>query len=355
MAKLRFSISKYLLLFSILSITHIHCDGSSYVEGIPEIPIILEPLFIDSNVDKPILASPFRISIDSKRNIYILDPWDQRIAKFSSTGEFIKYIGRRGEGPGEFYAALHFAIDNNNETIYVHDAGLRRVSRFTTSGIFINSFMYTGPRASSIAVKSDGTIALHQPQLNKPLIYFYNQDGEKIDSIGMTIAVATEWYPEPTAESVAEENAARIMFNENDELIVIYFRKHTVERYSTNGILLMETSIQGEEIELLHQKRREHLRQIERRRGSLRGVYSFSYFYGADLINNEKVALNIAWQSQTLYIIDESGDIVKKYRYKPPKPYTTASLNIRDIVVTKDNTFLGIDGDNLVIWSGVLQ
>jgi hypothetical protein len=54
---------------------------------------------------------PSDIVRDSAGNLYILDAGNNRIQKLDSEGKFIKTIGRKGQGPGEFQAARSIDID----------------------------------------------------------------------------------------------------------------------------------------------------------------------------------------------------------------------------------------------------
>jgi hypothetical protein len=54
---------------------------------------------------------------------------------FDSQGRFIKAVGRRGEGPGEFTGFLHLSL-LTNETFSVYDQGQLRLSVFDTAGVF---------------------------------------------------------------------------------------------------------------------------------------------------------------------------------------------------------------------------
>lgn len=56
-----------------------------------------------------------QLEADSKGNLYVVDQGNNRILKFDSSGQFVKQIGREGEGPGEFIAlkSLSFLADGS--------------------------------------------------------------------------------------------------------------------------------------------------------------------------------------------------------------------------------------------------
>ena len=54
------------------------------------------------------------------------------------TGEFIRALGRSGQGPGEF--RYLYTMDVKDNLISCYDQGNRRITLFDTSGVFIRSF-----------------------------------------------------------------------------------------------------------------------------------------------------------------------------------------------------------------------
>ena len=81
---------------------------------------------------------PNGIAIDSADNVYVSDPNNQRVQKFSNTGAFITKWGSPGSGNGQFGGAqsIGLAIDSANN-VYVSDSGNSRIQKFTSSGAFL--------------------------------------------------------------------------------------------------------------------------------------------------------------------------------------------------------------------------
>ena len=76
---------------------------------------------------------PSDIVQDSVGNLYLLDTGSNRIQKLDSEGKFIKTIGRKGQGPGEFQAATSMDIDKDN-SLFVFDLGSRRIEVLSSEG-----------------------------------------------------------------------------------------------------------------------------------------------------------------------------------------------------------------------------
>jgi DNA-binding beta-propeller fold protein YncE len=77
------------------------------------------------------------VAWDRSGNIYVADgvspTGNARIAKFDKAGHFIKSWGSRGSDPGQFSALHGIAIDSQG-SVYVADAGNKRIQVFDTDG-----------------------------------------------------------------------------------------------------------------------------------------------------------------------------------------------------------------------------
>jgi len=78
------------------------------------------------------------VGIDDEENIYILDFLEAHIKVFNKSGEHLRTIGRRGQGPGEIQRAVNIYITPSNE-ILINDRGARYFHFFTLGGEYIRS------------------------------------------------------------------------------------------------------------------------------------------------------------------------------------------------------------------------
>ncbi len=91
--------------------------------------IALEEVLSIGTLDDDLLYMWAGIATDEEGNIYISDAMDYSIKKFSSSGQLLKKVGRRGQGPGEFLAprllaswnGQLFAIDQTVSGVQVFD------------------------------------------------------------------------------------------------------------------------------------------------------------------------------------------------------------------------------------------
>ncbi len=121
---------------------------------------LTEDLHIEPSKDKGFLFYGLAgIVADSKGNIYLLDIWNYNILKFNKNGVFIKTIGRKGEGPGEFLIPFQLSIDLK-DNLYVCDLSKRALIKFDSEGRFLQNIKYPSHvvKIDKILIDSDFNI-----------------------------------------------------------------------------------------------------------------------------------------------------------------------------------------------------
>jgi streptogramin lyase len=111
-------------------------------------------------------AVAYDIAFDANGNIYVSDPtppWgpgNDRIQKFSPTGEPLAQWGGRGSGPGKFNQPTGLAVDKKGN-VFVLDSGNNRVQKISPTGQYLAE--WKGPEAgfrlhSDMAMDAQGNI-----------------------------------------------------------------------------------------------------------------------------------------------------------------------------------------------------
>jgi hypothetical protein len=137
-----------------------------------KVRLVQELTLDEKNLPKDVLfVGPSGIVCDPAGNAYVLDFSDNNIKKFDASGKFLKVIGRKGQGPGEFNmpTVLAFAKDK----LVVYDMGNRRLCAFSTDGEFVkaeNDAAYSG-RVWGLRALPSGEIVLETEK-----IYFNEPD-----------------------------------------------------------------------------------------------------------------------------------------------------------------------------------
>ena len=70
--------------------------------------------------------------------IMIADDGENRVILFDRNGKFIRHIGRKGKGPGEYNNPWQAAMDPDEEFIFIADGIIQKIIKYSVSGEFID-------------------------------------------------------------------------------------------------------------------------------------------------------------------------------------------------------------------------
>ena len=96
------------------------------------------------------------IAVDDNGDIYVADSQATQIRVFDLNGKFLRTIGRKGQGPGEFTGIHSIQITANNE-LMLYDNWQHRLVYFSLAGQFIRSKHF------SISVGANGRLNPRSP------------------------------------------------------------------------------------------------------------------------------------------------------------------------------------------------
>lgn len=102
----------------------------------------VEPLFRTGGVDAPpCLAGPIEdVVIDSESNAIVSYPLRTEVHVIDGAGRCLGRIGRDGEGPGEYRSPGSLGI--RNDTIWLEDSGLGRLTLYSADGEFLDAISF---------------------------------------------------------------------------------------------------------------------------------------------------------------------------------------------------------------------
>lgn len=89
----------------------------------------------ETGIYRPIIQD--EVVVSNKGTLFIVQRRNAQVLVYDAKGSFLKTIGNRGQGPGEF--ALPTWIHYLDGHIYVEDANQNRVSCFTEDGKFVSA------------------------------------------------------------------------------------------------------------------------------------------------------------------------------------------------------------------------
>ena len=142
---------------------------------------------------------PADVTWDRAGNIYVADGFgpNNRVAKFTKDGNFIKSWGQTGSAPGQFNGIRGIASDASG-SIYVADAGNKRIQVFDGEGTFKTQITNIGtPQA--ICVSGGSTQFVYSSNSNDPEsmeggeIYKIQLNGQVVGKFGKAGKLAKEF------------------------------------------------------------------------------------------------------------------------------------------------------------------
>jgi len=94
------------------------------------------------------------IDMDEDGKIYVAEGASAHIRLFDENGKYLRSLGRKGQGPGEFQMPIYVQITSQNE-IMVHDYMAQRLNFFSLDGNYLRQMSTTATRNPFIPIKMD--------------------------------------------------------------------------------------------------------------------------------------------------------------------------------------------------------
>ena len=116
--------------------------------------------------DEQMFQSIHTLDVDEEGQFFIVDEQAANIKVFDQNGGFVKTIGRKGQGPGEFGMPISLFL-TRQEQIIVNDMGQRKILYFDKNGNYLkefsiaDKFLFFGPMVTS---KGDLIVTYTIPQ-----------------------------------------------------------------------------------------------------------------------------------------------------------------------------------------------
>ncbi|MBT3244175.1 MAG: 6-bladed beta-propeller [Bacteroidetes bacterium] len=143
----------FISLFFPFVLTSCNGDSDESPDGIIEIDV-LQAFETQRNLNASELIDeveiiPLESKVDSyfrysncysigNKYILVVDSEGAELVLFDRKGKFIRAIGKKGKGPGEFGIPKEATMDSDEEFIYVYDTGINKLMKFSIKGLFIN-------------------------------------------------------------------------------------------------------------------------------------------------------------------------------------------------------------------------
>lgn len=183
----------------------------------------------DEGDENYIIGGVADIEEDAVGNIYVLDFKFRMIRKYDRNGNFIKNIGKKGEGPGEI---PQFTVDMELRNKKIYLLLINMVIIYDIDGNYLSSFkLPILPRY--INVDKEGKIILicADEKRNK-LIHVFNENGRYINSFGEPFQAPTlklkklgeKWLP------------SAVFHSKDDRLLLVNPFKYEIYEYKERSL-----------------------------------------------------------------------------------------------------------------------
>ena len=190
----------------------------------------------DEQDENKFFKTPISVAIDKNNLVYICDMHDNCVRIFSGNGEYVRTIGRRGQGPGDLLGPGKATMAPNGDLLIFEYEGFR-LQRFGPDG---NSKRITIiPKALGwIGITSKNEIAFYS-WLNtfrsKRIISFIDETGKTIKEIG---------YHEDHSNNYIDSEKLMIAMDNKDHFYVANKCTPVIRKYTPKGELQMAVTFE---------------------------------------------------------------------------------------------------------------
>lgn len=162
---MEFKIKRFIFIFLVPLISQFLFSGNPQILKSSENPVygnlilkLKKDLILGEEAPGPYLFASVNGIEVSDKYIYVLDLRMAKVRVYDLKGKFIRDIGRKGQGPGEFMAPTNFCLSANGD-LFVYDIMARRITIFDSEGGYKSSFHIEEPSfGNRIYVDSDNYI-----------------------------------------------------------------------------------------------------------------------------------------------------------------------------------------------------
>lgn len=210
----------------------VHNVKSGIWGAFPKVSIELVRTLGDVNTDDENLAfdSPADLAVDATGNIYVADSRNTRIQVFSPEGLYLRTIGRKGQGPGEFVATSSIDFDREGR-LRVLDGRQRRIQVFTPRGELVRTLPTTKLEIRQFRLLRSGKIAVESNTRGPKLVQLLGSDLAPLAEFGEPFDFGDEL-------TNSAGNSWAFAVDGEDNIVLGFLLQNRIEKYSPDGQLI---------------------------------------------------------------------------------------------------------------------
>jgi hypothetical protein len=184
---------------------------------------------------------PSDIEIDGAGSvIYVVDAGSSRVLVFDFQGEFLRAIGSKGQGPGEFARPTGACLLPGGG-LAVADSGSNRIQIFDAAGKSLRSITVTEARVADLVFakgrfytvpmfgQSGYAVAMGNEEKSQPLVNVLDEQGKKVAEISVAD------FPETHPFVRAIKHRTCLALSPGGKLFLPYFAMNLVQVFEKTG------------------------------------------------------------------------------------------------------------------------
>lgn len=259
----------------------------------------------------PQLNDPGFLCYDDARHVlYVTNEGDDNILVFSDSLEYVRTIGRFGQGPGEFegISAVSVAPDGR---LVVTDRG--RVQVLSSEGEYLTGFrvqLRSPGFPISSCLDSQGRILV--PFIKEDsLIQVYDVEGKLIGTFGETSEIEAPYEGHPFPKQVSDNNVY-LKLDKQDNIYVAFYNQPIVRKYDSDFNLVWECMLDNlAEIKELKYHIKDRWKQAKGQYGHL----ILNGFIQSFCMDDNYLYFQVPAVKYPVFVLDKiTGTLICKYR-----------------------------------------
>jgi len=201
------------------------------------------------------------ITVDEDERIYVSDQIESHVKVFNKNGEYLRTIGRKGQGPGELNYPTYISITHQNELMV--NAGNRSLSFFTLDGAHVSSLSLAKIFTGRADINSKGNIIIHSYKRVPPnTIYELKMYDSTLNFI---LTYGSCSIPSGT---IRESYPFRPFFwwqiANNDNIVFGYPKTYEIQILNSEGKVIKRILREYDPVEVTQEEKEEYMKDYEK-------------------------------------------------------------------------------------------
>ncbi|MCJ7581185.1 MAG: 6-bladed beta-propeller [Candidatus Aminicenantes bacterium] len=250
--------------------------------------------------DEQYLWQPHSFVQDSKGNYYITDTKANAVVIFDSSGKYLRRFGKLGQGPGDLSMPMMIQIFEN--LLVVYEAANRRLQYFDFQEISQKTFRLIKTYGPLVLMKDGrklGAPLFVDKKDETMLVEVLSPEGKIINQFGTPIEFKWDQY---------SMNQRKLLFNSNNEIILVFRYLPILQKYSQDGRLLKDTRLETEfslKLETINRRRNSYLPE--------KRVGKYAIFNNSEIVNDIIYLVNFNPPNLWIWAVDNNFDVINTY------------------------------------------